>query len=56
MITIRRNENFKEWLNISLVGKVIDNARTMARALEIAKSLQKKEKQIGNNTPIKIIK
>ena len=43
MITITRNPNFTQWLNISLSGKLIDNARTMASAMRIAKDIQKKE-------------
>ena len=44
MITISRNPNFSNWLNISLFGKVIDNARTMTQARRIADSIQKKER------------
>ena len=53
MITITRNQNFKEWLNISLLGKVIDNAKTVSMAMKIANDVQAKEKAIGNHTPIK---
>jgi hypothetical protein len=43
MIKITRNPNFTEWLNISLAGKLIDNAKTMASAMRIAKNIQQKE-------------
>ena len=43
MITISRNPNFSQWLNISLFGKVVDNAKTIAQAMRIAQSIQKKE-------------
>ncbi len=39
MITISTNQNFKEWLNISLFGKVVDNAKSRARANHIANRL-----------------
>ena len=53
MITIRRNPNFTEWLNINLSGKLIDNARTIGRAMQIARQLQAMEKNKGNQTQIK---
>ena len=53
MITITRNKNFREWLNISLLGKVIDNAKTISMAMKIANDIQAREKAIGNHTPIK---
>lgn len=39
MITISTNQNFKEWLNIRLFGKVVDNAKSRARANHIANKL-----------------
>jgi len=39
MITISTNPNFKEWLNIRLFGKVVDNAKSRARANHIANRL-----------------
>jgi|TARA_A100001015_G_C14689771_1_gene593983 hypothetical protein len=45
MITISRNQNFKEWLNVSLFGKVVDNAKRSAQALRIASEIQEKHKQ-----------
>lgn len=42
MIKISRNPNFTEWFNITLFGKVVDNARTHARAMTIASKLAKK--------------
>lgn len=46
MIKISRNPNFTEWFNITLFGKVVDNARTYARAMTIASKLGKKHKVI----------
>lgn len=45
MITISRNPNFKEWLNITMFGKLIDNAKSTARALHIAHQMQIKHKE-----------
>ena len=56
MITIKRNPNFKEWLNITLGGKVIDNAKTMARAMKIAEQVKDKEKLKGNRVLISAIR
>ena len=56
MITIKRNPNFREWLNITLRGKVIDNARTMARAMRIAEQVQDKERLKGNRILISAVK
>ena len=42
MINVEKNPNFSEWYNIRLFGKLIDNAKSHAKAMEIAKSLQKK--------------
>ena len=41
MITITRNKNFPQWLNIMLNGKLIDNARNHAQAMSIATRLKK---------------
>lgn len=45
MITISRNQNFKEWLNITMFGKLVDNAKSHARALHIAHQMQIKHKE-----------
>jgi len=42
MINVHPNPNFANWYNIVLNGKIIDNARTYARAMEIAKNLSVK--------------
>ena len=42
MITIIKNANFSEWFDIRLFGKLIDNTKTEAQALNIA-SRKKKE-------------
>ena len=36
MITIIKNANFSEWFDIRLFGKLIDNTKTEAQALNIA--------------------
>lgn len=45
MITISRNPNFKEWLNITMFGKLVDNAKNSARAYHVAQRLQIEHKQ-----------
>lgn len=42
MIKIARNPNFPEWWNITLDGKLVDNARKYATALKIAEKLKGK--------------
>lgn len=44
MITITRNKNFSEWINISMFGKLIDNCKNTARAMHIATKLQTEHK------------
>jgi len=53
MITIETNQNFKEWFNICLFGKVVDNAKTRAHALSLAYKIQAQEKAQGNQIYIK---
>ena len=43
MITITRNRNFPQWLNIMLNGKLVDNALTHAKAMSIANKIQKEQ-------------
>ena len=43
MITITRNRNFPQWLNIVLNGKLIDNAKNHAQAMSIATRLKKEQ-------------
>ena len=45
MITISRNPNFREWFDIRLLGKVVDNAKTRARSNFLAIELQKEIKR-----------
>ena len=45
MITIIKNANFSEWFDIRLLGKLIDNTKTEAQALNIA-SRKKKESSL----------
>ena len=53
MITIETNQNFKEWFNICLFGKVVDNAKTRAHALTLANNIQAQEKAKGNQVYIR---
>lgn len=39
MITISRNPNFKEWLNIKVFGKLVDNVKSRGRANHVANQL-----------------
>lgn len=41
MIKIIKNANFQEWFNVMLNGELVDNAKTHAKALAIAKKLEK---------------
>jgi hypothetical protein len=40
MIKIIQNPNFSQWFNISFNGKLIDNAKSRAEAVRIAKQLK----------------
>lgn len=40
MITIQRNPNFAKWFDIKLFGKLIDNTKSQAKALRVAKQIQ----------------
>tara|TARA_B100000676_G_C17990157_1_gene794385 strand:+ start:826 stop:999 length:174 start_codon:yes stop_codon:yes gene_type:complete len=44
MITISRNQNFKEWLNICVRGVLVDNVKSKARAMHVANQLQSAHK------------
>ena len=44
MITIIRNINFSNWVNINVDGKMVDNAPNYAKAMQIAQRLQKNNK------------
>ena len=39
MIKILRNPNFSNWFDIRLFGELIDNAKSQAKALQIAKKV-----------------
>jgi hypothetical protein len=47
MITIGKNINFSNWFDIRFFGKLIDNAKTEAQAMEIAEQLQKEQSKQG---------
>jgi phage anti-repressor protein len=53
MIKIIRN-NFDNWIDIRLDDKLIDNVKTRAVALEMAKDIQLKQKQEGRQVEIKV--
>jgi len=42
MINVFRNPNFQNWFNVLYNGKLVDNAKSYSKALEIAKQLSKK--------------
>lgn len=44
MIQITRN-NFDNWIDVIFQGKLIDNAKTEAQAVAVAKRIQKEEKK-----------
>ena len=62
MITIEKNPNFSEWINIKVFGKLVDNAKTHASAMSRALQIQKAMKQktsimvIKNQNPKSLIK
>lgn len=47
MITIIKNINFANWFDIRIFGDLVDNARTEAKALAIAKKIQLKAQSEG---------
>ena len=47
MITIGKNINFSNWFDIRFFGKLIDNAKTEAQAIEIANKLKKEQSNQG---------
>ena len=47
MINVHKNPNFANWFNVVFNGKLIDGAKSHAKALQIAKRLSAK-----NNSPI----
>lgn len=53
MIKIIRN-NFDNWIDVRLDDKLIDNVKTRAVALEMAKDIQLKQKQEGRQVEIKV--
>ena len=53
MITIAKNKNFSNWFDVRVMGKLVDNAKSQVRAVEIARSLKREEKRKGNFLPIK---
>lgn len=45
MISVKRNKNFTNWVQVFYFGKFIDELNSMSRAVRLAESLAKKEKQ-----------
>jgi hypothetical protein len=43
-INVFRNPNLSEWFNIVVNGKLVDNVRSHAKAMRIAKKIQKENK------------
>lgn len=52
MITIGKNINFSNWFDIRFFGKLVDNAKTEAQAMEIAKQLKKDQARQGQRVLI----
>jgi hypothetical protein len=42
MINVFRNPNFPTWFNVMFNGKLVDNAKSYAKALEIAQELSQR--------------
>ena len=53
-INIEKNENFSEWLNIRIFGKVVETEKSLALAMQKAQELQSQE-QVNTRTPFIII-
>ena len=47
MITILKNVNFGNWFDVRIFGELVDNARTEAKALAIAKQIQAQAESNG---------
>jgi hypothetical protein len=54
IINIEKNENFSEWLNIRIFGKVVETEKSLALAMQKAQELQSQE-QVNTRTPFIII-
>ena len=54
LINIEKNENFSEWLNVRIFGKVVETEKSLALAMQKAEELQYKE-QRNTRTPFIII-
>jgi hypothetical protein len=54
LISIEKNENLREWLNVRIFGKVVETEKSLALAMEKAKELQAQE-QPNTRSPFIII-
>jgi hypothetical protein len=52
MITILKNTNFSNWFDVRIFGELVDNAKTEAKALALAKQIQVKASLEGERLPI----
>ena len=52
MITIGKNINFSNWFDIRFFGKLVDNAKSQAQAMQIAEELKKEQSKQGNKVLI----
>jgi hypothetical protein len=50
MIKIEKNQNFKEWLNIKVFGKLVNNVKSRSHAMHIAHQLQHDHKKQTGET------
>ena len=46
MITITKNINFSNWLDIRLWGELVDNQKNIAKAMKVAKQIQSKNSHL----------
>jgi len=42
MITITKNVNFSNWLDVRLWGELVDNQKNIAKSMKVAKQIQAK--------------
>ena len=47
MIKVYPNPNFAKWFNVSLFGVVVEQAESKAKAMKIARQLQRQDRNKG---------